>query len=95
MAKNVNDATNEQDNALLSDDMLENVSGGGLGPGEKYIDGDGVHWTIYDSGDLYPCPECGSDNVTNWDPGPCKKMKVECHDCGYFGDRGLGWKGYT
>ena len=79
----------------LADDSLDKVAGGKLGSGEKLIDSEGQHWTVYDTGDLYPCPKCGSTEVENWDPGPYKKMWVKCFHCQYWGERGSGWKGYV
>ena len=35
----------------------------------------------------YPCPVCHSWNVSNFDPGIFRKMRVICNDCGAFRDR--------
>ena len=35
----------------------------------------------------WPCPKCGSWEVTNLDPGALYMMRVHCKACGFFGCR--------
>ena len=35
----------------------------------------------------WPCPRCGSWDVTNFDPGWFQQMRVHCKKCGFWGCR--------
>lgn len=82
---------------------LEKVSGGHhFGTDNAY---DKCYWVGHIYSDLirvdppkYPCPECGSWNVGNYDPGNLWQMRVYCKDCGFFGCRDGGddilWAGF-
>lgn len=43
----------------------------------------------------WPCPKCGSKNVSNYNPGFLLQMRVFCKDCGFLGCRDgsnpFGW----
>lgn len=79
----------------ISEDGLEKVSGGvnfGTENAEKICDAIGEMYTdlIRINPPKYPCPECGSWNVGNYDPGKLYQMRVYCKDCGFFGCRDGG-----
>ena len=66
----------------LPDEMLDEVSGGGLW---DWVCG----WFETDLVDppKYPCPKCGSWKVRNYDPGTFYMMRVACNDCHFWGCR--------
>ena len=43
----------------------------------------------------WPCPKCGSKEVSNYDPGAFLQMRVFCKNCGFLGCRDgsnpFGW----
>ena len=56
------------------------------------IDPDG----IYTAGGTYPCPFCGSDDISLTDIEDCKATMVECESCGcrtgrYDNSEDPGW----
>lgn len=68
-----------QEDAPLSMDELDEAAGGGNRefPFGKYL-----------SETKFRCPKCGSCNVRNFDPGWFWVVRIECNDCGYYGERG-------
>jgi len=74
----------------------EELAGSAAGREVNWVDAlenrDNKAWVINNADRVIPpiycCPKCRSRNVHNYDLGNAFVMRVQCHDCGYYGERG-------
>ena len=86
-------AMKDEERKELTDEELDAVA---AGREVNWVDAlknrDNKDWVINNANRVIPpiycCPKCRSRNVHNYDLGNAFVMRVECHDCGYYGERG-------
>ncbi len=81
----------QEEDRKLNLEELETSTGGGHTLVEAEKNKNNKEWVMNHGFGVHPpkycCPKCGSWNVLNIDIGDLWVMRVDCHDCGYFGVR--------
>ena len=83
----------DEERKELTDEELDAVA---AGREVNWVDAlknrDNKDWVINNANRVIPpiycCPKCRSRNVHNYDLGNAFVMRVQCHDCDYYGERG-------
>ena len=85
-------AMKDEERKELTDEELDGVAGGEVNFFDALNNRDNKDWVINNATRIIPpiycCPKCRSHNVHNYDLGNAFVMRVQCHDCGYYGERG-------
>jgi len=81
----------QEEDRKLNLEELEKSTGGADTFAEVQKNKNNKEWVMSHGCGIHPpkycCPKCGSWNVHNIDIGDLWVMRVDCHDCGYFGER--------